>query len=100
LYGRRRTSRRPSARGTPATHPLRGDELRALRRLQCEQAPASSYVFTSECRSPFSTAGFAKIVERAGAEADFDFKAHAHMPRHDCGYALANKGHDTLSTRR
>jgi site-specific recombinase XerD len=25
----------------------------------------------------------------------FDFKAHPHMLRHACGYALANKGHDT-----
>ncbi len=40
--------------GTPSTHPILGDELRALRRLQREQ-----------------------------------------MLRHACGYALANKGHDT-----
>jgi integrase len=30
---------RRAKKGTPATHPLRGDELRALRRLQREQAP-------------------------------------------------------------
>jgi type 1 fimbriae regulatory protein FimB/type 1 fimbriae regulatory protein FimE len=34
--------------GTPATHPIRGDELRALRRLQREQEPRSPFVFTSE----------------------------------------------------
>src|SRR5690242_11970450 len=34
--------------GTPATHPIRGDELRALRRLQREQDPRSPFVFTSE----------------------------------------------------
>jgi integrase len=86
---------RRAKKGTPATHPLRGDELRALRKLQREQAPASSYVFTSERGSPFSTAGFAKMVERAGAEAGFEFKAHPHMLRHACGFALANAGHDT-----
>ena len=86
---------RRAKKGTPSTHPLRGDELRALRKLQREQAPASSYVFTSERGSPFSTAGFAKMVERAGAEAGLGFKAHPHMLRHACGYALANKGHDT-----
>jgi integrase len=86
---------RRAKRGTPATHPLRGDELRALRRLQREQTPSSSYVFTSERGSPFSTAGFAKMVERAGVEAGFDFKAHPHMLRHACGFALANAGHDT-----
>jgi hypothetical protein len=32
--------------GTPATHPILGDELRALRRLQREQEPKSAFVFT------------------------------------------------------
>ena len=35
------------------------------------------------------------MVERAGAEARLGFKAHPHMLRHACGYALANNGHDT-----
>ena len=52
--------------GTPATHSILGDELRALRRLQREQEPKSAFVFTSERSSPFSTAGFARMVERAG----------------------------------
>ena len=52
-------------------------------------------VFTSERGAPFSTAGFARMVERAGVEAKLAFKAHPHMLRHACGYALANKGHDT-----
>jgi integrase len=81
--------------GTPSTHPILGDELRALRRLQRKQEPKSPYVFTSERGAPFSTAGFARMVERAGREAKLAFKAHPHMLRHTCGYALANKGHDT-----
>jgi site-specific recombinase XerD len=81
-------------RGTPSTHPILGDELRALRRLQREQEPMSPFVFTSERGAPFSTAGFARMVERAGVEAQLGFKAHPHMLRHACGYALANKGHD------
>jgi site-specific recombinase XerD len=81
--------------GTPSTHPILGDELRALRRLQREQDPKSPFVFTSEQENPFTTAGFARMVERAGRKAKFGFKAHPHMLRHACGYALANKGHDT-----
>lgn len=81
--------------GTPSTHPIRGDELRALRRLQREQEPKSPFVFTSERGAPFTTAGFARMVERAGIEVKFGFKAHPHMLRHACGYALANAGHDT-----
>jgi type 1 fimbriae regulatory protein FimB/type 1 fimbriae regulatory protein FimE len=81
--------------GSPATHPIRGDELRALRRLQREQSPNSPFVFTSERGAPFTTAGFAKLIARAGEVAGFGFKAHPHMLRHACGYALANAGHDT-----
>ena len=81
--------------GTPSTHPILGDELRARRRLKREQEPKSPFVFTSERGAPFSTAGFARMVERAGAEARLLFKAHPHMLRHACGYALANRGHDT-----
>jgi site-specific recombinase XerD len=82
-------------RGTPSTHPIVGDELRALRRLQREQEPKSPFVFTSERGAPFATAGFARMVERAGTVAKLQFKAHPHMLRHACGYTLANKGHDT-----
>jgi integrase len=81
--------------GTPSTHPILGDELRAFRRLQREQEPKSPFVFTSERGAPFSTAGFARMVERAGGEAKLPFKAHPHMLRHACGYKLANDGHDT-----
>jgi integrase len=84
-------------KGSPATHPIRGDELRALRRLEREQEPKSSFVFTSERGAPFSTNGFAKMVERLGIAARIGFKTHPHMLRHACGFALANQGHDTRS---
>jgi site-specific recombinase XerD len=83
--------------GTPSVHPIVGDELRALRRLQREQEPKLPFVFTSERGAPFTTAGFARMVERAGIEAKLGFKAHPHMLRHATGFALANKGHDTRS---
>jgi integrase len=86
---------RRAKKGSPATHPILGDELRALRRLQREQEPKSPFVFTSERRAPFTTAGFARLVERAGATAELGFKCHRHMLRHACGFALANEGHDT-----
>jgi type 1 fimbriae regulatory protein FimB/type 1 fimbriae regulatory protein FimE len=81
--------------GTPSSHPILGDELRALRRLQREQEPKSPFVFTSERGAPFTTAGFARMVERAGEAAKLALKAHPHMLRHACGYKLANDGHDT-----
>ena len=66
-----------------------------MRRLQREQDPKSPFVFTSERSTPFITAGFARKIKRAGGEAGLGFKAHPHMLRYACGYALANKGHDT-----
>jgi integrase len=82
-------------KGSPSTHPIRGDELRALRKLERQQEPKSPFVFTSERSAPFTPAGFARMVERAGAVAKLAFKAHPHMLRHACGLALANKGVDT-----
>ena len=79
------------------THPLRGVELRALRRLQREQEPKSPFVFTSERGAPFTSAGFARMLGRAGVAAKFAFVVHPHMLRRACGYKLANDGHDTRS---
>lgn len=86
---------RRAKRGTPATHPIMGDEMRALRKLQREQEPKSPFVFTSERGAPFTTAGFARMVERSGEAAGLGFKVHPHMLRHACGFALADKGRDT-----
>jgi site-specific recombinase XerD len=52
-------------------------------------------VFTSKRGAPFTTAGFARMIERAGVAAKLGFKARPHMLQHACGYALANRGHDT-----
>jgi integrase len=64
--------------GIPSTHPLVGDELRALRRLQRE-SPASPFVFVSERGSPFTTAGFARMIERVAASAGLELGAN--LPR-------------------
>ena len=49
----------------------------------------------SERGAPFTTAGFARMLERAAVSARLDIKVHPHMLRHACGYALANQGRDT-----
>jgi integrase len=80
--------------GSPASHPLTGRELRALRRLQREQSK-SPFVFISERGTPFTKRGFQAMVERAGEAAGFEMKVHPHMLRHACGFKLANEGVDT-----
>jgi type 1 fimbriae regulatory protein FimB/type 1 fimbriae regulatory protein FimE len=83
--------------GADSVHQLYGVEQRALKRLRREQEPPSSFVFTSERGSPFTTAGFRKMVARLGTAAGFDYPVHPHMLRHACGYKLANDGTDTRS---
>jgi integrase len=84
---------RRAKNGAAATHPILGDELRALRALKRENN--SPFIFVTERGAPFSVAGLQKLVERAGIAADMPFKVHPHMLRHATGYVLANRGTDT-----
>lgn len=77
-------------------HPLKGDELRALRQLRRDNEHAR-FVFLSERGQPFSEAGFQKMVVRLGEAAKLGFPIHAHMLRHSAGYKLANDQRDTRS---
>jgi type 1 fimbriae regulatory protein FimB/type 1 fimbriae regulatory protein FimE len=80
--------------GVPSTHPLRGPEIRALRRLRREPG-VSPYVFTTERRGAMTDSSVRKIIARAGDRAQLGFPVHPHMLRHACGFKLANEGHDT-----
>jgi integrase len=82
-------------RGLPATHPLTGQELRALRQLRRDH-PHSAYLFMSERGAPVTEEGFARMLTRTAAEAGLEkLRVHPHMLRHACGFALANRGVDT-----
>jgi type 1 fimbriae regulatory protein FimB/type 1 fimbriae regulatory protein FimE len=85
--------------GTPSVHPIRGPEIRALRRLRRAYA-VSPYVFVTERRGPLTDSAVRKIVTRAGETARFDFPIHPHMLRHATGYKLANDGHDTRAIQQ
>jgi len=94
-FGRNATLHvRRAKNGKPSAHPLRGDEIRALRELR-RQFPDSGFVFATERAGPFTPDAANRLVKRLGERAGFDFPVHAHMLRHGCGYALANAGHDT-----
>ncbi len=79
--------------GTPSTHPLRGPEIRALRRLKREHS--SPYLFVTERGGPLTASTVRKIVARSGTRARIAFPVHPHMLRHATGFYLANEGHDT-----
>lgn len=80
-------------RGVASVHPLRGPEIRALRKL--EREGRGVYVFMTERGGPMTAAGFRKMLARAGEVSAVNFPVHPHMLRHGCGFKLANDGHDT-----
>jgi integrase len=87
---------RRSKLGKAATNPIRGDELRALRRLHRDAGmPRRGPVFVSERGTAFTRDGINKLMARAGAAAGFGYRVHPLMLRHGCGFALAKAGHDT-----
>jgi len=67
--------------GSASTHPVEGDELRLMRRLQREY-PDAPFVFTTERGGPLTRSTVSKL----------GFPVHPHMLRHGTGYYLANKG--------
>lgn len=80
--------------GKPSVQPLRGPELRALRKLK-RDFPDTSYVFVSERKGPLSERSIHHIVAKAGQKAGLSLPCHPHMLRHSTGYYLAGKKQDT-----
>ena len=67
--------------GRPSVHLIRGDEIRALRRVAREQISGSPYVFVSERKGPMTVAAFRKLMTRIGAAAELPFPVQpAHAP--------------------
>ena len=84
--------------GTSSTHPIRGPEIRALRRLK-RNYPDTPYIFVTERKGPLTTSTVRKLVTRAGENAKIPFPVHPHMLRHACGFQLANDGQDTRAVQ-
>src|SRR5262252_7017158 len=80
---------RRAKNGKPAAHPIRGDELRALRELQ--RHTGGGYVFETERGAPFTTDAVNRLIKRIGERTGLPFKVHIHMLRHACGYALGHR---------
>jgi type 1 fimbriae regulatory protein FimB/type 1 fimbriae regulatory protein FimE len=80
--------------GIPSVHRIRGDEMRALRKLRRDY-PTNAHVFVSERGGPISPIGFHRLIRRVGETVKMPFPIHPHMLRHACGFKLANDGHDT-----
>jgi hypothetical protein len=62
--------------GIPSVHPIRGDEMRALRKLRRDY-PKDAYVFVSERGGPIGPIGFHRLIQRLGETAKMPFPIHA-----------------------
>jgi len=76
--------------------PLRGIEVRALRKLRRAQPSGSRFVFITKAGGPMTRNTFFKILVRAGAAAGIS-DVHPHLLRHGTGFRLVNQGLDTLA---
>jgi type 1 fimbriae regulatory protein FimB len=85
-------------KGLSTTHPLRADELRAIKAWLADRAkmkPDTDSFFVSERRGPLSRKTAWVAIKRYGEVAGLPLPAHPHMLRHACGFALADQGADT-----
>jgi type 1 fimbriae regulatory protein FimB len=85
-------------RGLSTTHPLRGDEIRAIEAWLTVRAalqPETDAFFVSERRQPLSRKTAWVMIRAYGRQAGLAVAVHPHMLRHACGYALADQGADT-----
>jgi type 1 fimbriae regulatory protein FimB len=84
--------------GLASTHPLRGDEIRAIEAWLTVRAalqPETNAFFVSERRQPLSRKTAWVMIRAYGRQAGLAVAVHPHMLRHACGYALADQGADT-----
>ena len=85
-------------KGLCTTHPLRTDELKAIRAwlaIRSKMQPEADAFFLSERRSPLNRRTAWHAIRGYGEAAGLTVPAHPHMLRHGCGFALADQGADT-----
>ena len=85
-------------KGLSTTHPLRADELRAIKAWMTQRermTPDTHAFFVSERRQPLNRRTAWAAIRRYGELAGLPLDTHPHMLRHACGYALADQGADT-----
>jgi type 1 fimbriae regulatory protein FimB len=88
--------------GLSTTHPLRGDEIRAIKawlvvraRMKAPGKELGRSFFLSERRKPLHRSTVNLMLHKYGEKARLPVGVHPHMLRHACGFALADQGADT-----
>lgn len=75
-------------------HPIRGDEIRAIKRYLATRNDRMPWLFTSNQNQPMTRQNVRSIIATAAKVSDLP-PVNPHMLRHSCGFHLANKGVDT-----
>lgn len=79
--------------GRCSVHPLKTDEIDALKRVLARRKwPQSDSMFQSDRVETITRSAFWRIVSEAGKHSGLPFNAYVHQLRHGCGYYLSNKG--------
>ncbi|MBF0517670.1 MAG: tyrosine-type recombinase/integrase [Nitrospirae bacterium] len=84
--------------GLSTTHPLRPDELKAIRAwlsIRAKMKPETDAFFISALRKPLNRKTAWLAIRSYGELAELSLPSHPHMLRHACGFALADQGADT-----
>ena len=84
--------------GLSTTHPLRIDEIRAIKAWLSDRLrmkPDTDALFISERGNTISRKTVYTAIRNYGDKAGLLLPAHPHMLRHACGFALADQGADT-----
>lgn len=86
-------------RGLSTVHPIQPDEVKAITRwleVRSQITPANPYLFVTGQRGALmSRQTVHHLLRRYGELAGLGVRAHPHMLRHACGFALADQGLDT-----
>jgi len=80
-------------KGLSVEQPIRGDELRAIKRYLKTRTDSLPWLFVSERSQPLTRQSVNYLIGSAAERCRLD-NVHPHTLRHSCGFYLANQGSD------
>jgi type 1 fimbriae regulatory protein FimB len=85
-------------KGLSTTHPLRSEELKAIKAwlaIRAKMKLEGKALFVSQKRGALDRRTAWPAIRKYGELAGFGLPAHPHQLRHACSFALADQGADT-----
>lgn len=85
-------------KGLSTTHPLRSEEIKAIKAwlaVRAKLKPSVREFFVSQKRGALNRRSAWLAIRKYGELAGLELPTHPHQLRHACGFALADQGADT-----